>query len=79
MYLVLDIHNYSKYYGYKMGGPEVPLATFADLWRRLAVIFNSDNAVIFGLMNEPNNISASEWAVQRRQASMRSVPPAPTI
>lgn len=34
MYLVLDIHNYSKYYGYKMGGPEVPLATFADLWRR---------------------------------------------
>ena len=62
MYLVLDIHNYSKYYGYKMGGPEVPLATFADLWRRLAVIFNSDNAAIFGLMNEPNNISASEWA-----------------
>ncbi|MEQ8036214.1 glycoside hydrolase family 5 protein [Xanthomonas sp. WHRI 6106] len=62
MYLVIDIHNYAKYYGYKIGGPEVPVATFTDLWRRLALAFNGDNAVIFGLMNEPNNISASEWA-----------------
>ncbi|KPL49850.1 cellulase [Xanthomonas axonopodis] len=62
MYLVIDIHNYAKYYGYKIGSPEVPVATFTDLWRRLALAFNSDNAVIFGLMNEPNNISASAWA-----------------
>ncbi|KLD72200.1 glycoside hydrolase family 5 protein [Xanthomonas pisi] len=62
MYLVIDIHNYAKYYGYKIGGPEVPVATFTDLWRRLALAFNGDNAVIFGLMNEPNNISSSEWA-----------------
>ncbi|AMU96720.1 cellulase [Xanthomonas citri pv. aurantifolii] len=62
MYLVIDIHNYAKYYGYKIGSAEVPVATFTDLWRRLALAFNSDNAVMFGLMNEPNNISASEWA-----------------
>ncbi|WP_161963080.1 glycoside hydrolase family 5 protein [Xanthomonas arboricola] len=62
MYLVIDIHNYAKYYGYRIGGPEVPVATFTDLWRRLAVAFNGDNTVIFGLMNEPNNISSSEWA-----------------
>lgn len=62
MYLVIDIHNYAKYYGYKIGSPEVPVATFTDLWRRLALAFNSDNAVMFGLMNEPNNISASDWA-----------------
>ncbi|AVQ05311.1 TPA: glycoside hydrolase family 5 protein [Xanthomonas vasicola pv. zeae] len=62
MYLIIDIHNYAKYYGYKIGSPEVPVAAFTDLWRRLALEFNSDNAVMFGLMNEPNNISASEWA-----------------
>ncbi|NJC02579.1 endoglucanase [Xanthomonas sp. 3272] len=62
MYLVLDIHNYGKYYGYKIGGDEVPIATFADLWRRLALAFPSDNAVILGLMNEPNGVSASAWA-----------------
>ncbi|MFW3176559.1 glycoside hydrolase family 5 protein [Xanthomonas phaseoli] len=62
MYLVIDIHNYAKYYGYKIGSAEVPVTTFTDLWRRLALVFNSDNAVMFGLMNEPNNISASEWA-----------------
>ncbi|MBB5865350.1 glycoside hydrolase family 5 protein [Xanthomonas sp. 3058] len=62
MYLVLDIHNYGKYYGYKVGGAEVPIATFTDLWRRLALVFPSDNAVIFGLMNEPNGVSASGWA-----------------
>jgi len=34
----------------------------ADLWRRLAVAFGNDDTVIFGLMNEPNGISSSEWA-----------------
>lgn len=24
MYLVIDLHNYAKYYGYKIGSPEVP-------------------------------------------------------
>lgn len=62
MYLVIDLHNYAKYYGYKIGSPEVPVSTFTDVWRRLALTFKSDNAVMFGLMNEPNNISASEWA-----------------
>ncbi|AOD15499.1 glycoside hydrolase family 5 protein [Xanthomonas fragariae] len=62
MYLVLDIHNYGKYYGYTIGSDQVPLATFTDLWRRIALAFPSDNAVIFGLMNEPNGVSASGWA-----------------
>ncbi|ETC90424.1 glycoside hydrolase family 5 protein [Xanthomonas hortorum] len=62
MYLVLDIHNYAKYNGYKIGSSEVQNATFADLWRRLALVFRNDNAVIFGLMNEPNGVSASGWA-----------------
>ncbi|MDT7820610.1 glycoside hydrolase family 5 protein [Xanthomonas hortorum] len=72
MYLVLDIHNYAKYYGYKIGTPEVPIATFSDLWRRLALVFKNDNAVIFGLMNEPNGISAGGWAAAA-QAGIDSI------
>ncbi|MEE7545821.1 glycoside hydrolase family 5 protein [Xanthomonas sp. Kuri4-1] len=61
-YLILDVHNYGRYYGYRIGSADVPVATFTDLWRRLALAFHSDDAVIFGLMNEPNGIAASTWA-----------------
>lgn len=37
-------------------------SALADLWRRLALEFKNDKAVIFGLMNEPNGISAPDWA-----------------
>ena len=72
MYLVLDIHNYAKYYGYKIGTPEVPIATFTDLWRRLALVFKNDDTVIFGLMNEPNGLPAGGWAAAA-QAGIDSI------
>ncbi|PPU71461.1 cellulase [Xanthomonas melonis] len=62
MYLILDVHNYARYYGQKIGSTRVPIATFADLWRRLALAFKNDNSVIFGLMNEPYGIDPRAWA-----------------
>ncbi|MEE7558868.1 glycoside hydrolase family 5 protein, partial [Xanthomonas sp. Kuri4-2] len=61
-FLILDLHNYAKYNGKRLGSAEVPAAALADLWRRLALEFKDDKAVIFGLMNEPNGISAPDWA-----------------
>ncbi|OQP83278.1 cellulase [Xanthomonas phaseoli pv. syngonii LMG 9055] len=61
-YLILDLHNYATYNGKRIGTSDVPAGALADLWRRLALEFKDDKAVMFGLMNEPNNISASEWA-----------------
>nr|WP_244952538.1 glycoside hydrolase family 5 protein [Xanthomonas maliensis] len=72
MALIVDVHNYGKYYGNNIGTAQVPLTTFTDLWRRLALAFRSDDAVIFGLMNEPNGISASGWA-GTAQASIDSI------
>ncbi|KLD72199.1 cellulase [Xanthomonas pisi DSM 18956] len=68
MVLIVDIHNYAKYYGQKIGTQRVPIATFTDLWRRLAVAFKNDDAVIFGLMNEPYDIAPQNWAAAAQAA-----------
>ncbi|SEM20788.1 endoglucanase [Pseudoxanthomonas sp. GM95] len=60
--IILDPHNYAKYNGQFIGSSSVPNAVFADLWRQLATAFANDDAVIFGLMNEPYSISATTWA-----------------
>lgn len=61
LHLILDPHNYAKYYGRLLDRDE-PVATYADLWRRLADTFKDDDTVIFGLMNEPATIEATPWA-----------------
>ncbi|WP_259166938.1 glycoside hydrolase family 5 protein [Xanthomonas sp. 4461] len=68
MVLIVDIHNYAKYYGQKIGTQRVPIATFTDLWQRLAVAFKNDDAVIFGLMNEPYDIAPQNWAAAAQAA-----------
>jgi sugar phosphate isomerase/epimerase len=60
--VVLDMHNYGGYYlndgrqGVRrtLGTAKLPLATFADAWRRLSLHFRANTAVAgYGLMNEP--------------------------
>ncbi|WP_368562922.1 glycoside hydrolase family 5 protein [Pseudoxanthomonas sp. UTMC 1351] len=72
MVVVLDVHNYAKYNGVRIGGSEVPVAVFVDLWRRLSNEFKNDDSVIFGLMNEPNGIGATEWA-DAAQAALNAI------
>ncbi|MFO3707084.1 glycoside hydrolase family 5 protein [Xanthomonas codiaei] len=67
-FLILDLHNYAKYNGKRIGTDEVPAGALADLWRRLALEFKDDKSVIFGLMNEPNGISAPDWAAAAQGA-----------
>ena len=57
----LDVHNYGKGYGSLIGSAQTPDSAFADLWGRLATHFADDSNVIFGLMNEPNVQSATQW------------------
>ncbi|KAA8918044.1 cellulase [Xanthomonas sontii] len=62
LHLILDVHNYAKYDGVRIGGDAVPAAALADLWRRLALVFGNDGSVAFGLMNEPNGLASGDWA-----------------
>jgi endoglucanase len=58
---ILDPHNYARYNGNIIGSEETPQSAFADFWRRLAMLFADKNDVLFGLMNEPYEISAENW------------------
>jgi endoglucanase len=60
-YVVLDPHNYARYYGSVIGGGAVPHFSFADFWSRLSNEYKDNEHVIFGLMNEPNTMPTEQW------------------
>jgi endoglucanase len=71
--VLIDIHNYGAYRGVLIGDDPVAIASFGDLWQRLAKVFGQDAQVLFGLMNEPKLQQAGRWqgAVQQAINSIR--------
>ena len=66
--VILDPHDYGKKYDSVSKTMKVlgvagglPSSDFADFWRRMAIAFKSQPNVIFGLMNEPNVQTPTEW------------------
>ena len=59
--VILDVHNYARYFGKVIGSPEVPEDRFAGLWKELAKEFKADRNVMFGLMNEPHDMPGRQW------------------
>lgn len=59
--VLLDPHNYARYYDKVIGGPDVGDDVFADFWGRLATDFRSNPRVWFGLMNEPHDMPTLQW------------------
>lgn len=54
--VIVDLHNYYRYYGKLIGSTEVPIASFADVWTRLATKLSDHPGLRgYGLMNEPHN------------------------
>lgn len=68
MRIVLDPHNYAYYGGKQIGSRDVPSFAFAEFWARLSVEFAGEKDVVFGLMNEPHDIAASDWLVAANAA-----------
>jgi endoglucanase len=60
--VILDIHNYGKHNGKSIGSLNLPASSFIDLWQRLADIYANNPTIIFGMMNEPFDIQADDWA-----------------
>jgi endoglucanase len=73
--VLLDPHNYAHYRGNVIGQNGISYAAFADFWARLATVFKNNPKVLFGLMNEPFEISTETWvsaanaAIQRIRAT----------
>jgi endoglucanase len=68
MDVILDPHNYATYDNKQIGTKAVPIAAFADLWKRLAKEFSNRKGVSFGLMNEPHDIDANLWLASANAA-----------
>jgi endoglucanase len=61
MQLILDVHNYAAYGGEMLGTKGLPPSVLGDLWGRIAARYKDNDAVMFGLMNEPNGLPTETW------------------
>lgn len=53
--VVLDMHNYYRYYRQPIGSETVSIQSFANTWKRIALKVSKHPALSgYGLMNEPN-------------------------
>ena len=59
--VILNPHNFARYYGSTVGSSAVPSAVFADLWKRLATRYASNAHVMFNLVNEPHDMPSEQW------------------
>ena len=59
--IILDPHDYARYFDKVIGGPDVSAEDFADFWAKLAIEFKDNPRVWFGLMNEPHDLPGSQW------------------
>jgi len=66
--VLIDPHNYARYYGKVVGGPDVSNSDFADFWGSLAAEFKNNPKVWFGLVNEPHDMPTDQWLVAANAA-----------
>ncbi|MDB4937615.1 MAG: hypothetical protein JWP87_4587 [Labilithrix sp.] len=59
--VILNPHNFARYYGIPVGSATVGNGVFADLWKRLALQFGANSHVMFNLVNEPNTMATEQW------------------
>ncbi|WP_187260678.1 cellulase family glycosylhydrolase [Pontibacter beigongshangensis] len=78
VWVLLDMHNYGRRringVEFIIGNPELPVATVADAWAKLANEFrNDENIWGYGIMNEPHGMLASTPWFNIAQAIITSI------
>jgi endoglucanase len=73
-YCIVDIHNYARWNGAVIGQGGPTDDQFVSLWTQLATHYKSQSKVIFGVMNEPHDLTISTWAatVQKVVTAIRN-------
>ena len=68
--VIVDLHNYGRYYGKTIGSGSVSNAQFADFWQKLAGAIKGSPALVgYGLMNEPHDMGgAGIWKAAAQAA-----------
>lgn len=71
--VMLDVHNYGRYYGKVIGTDDVPISAYQNLMERIAKRWGSHPAVYsYDLMNEPHGAANKYWP-QVAQAGINGV------
>lgn len=66
--VILDPHNYARYYGRVVGEGGPSKYDFAEFWRQLAEHYRGNARVAYGLMNEPYGMATETWADAAQEA-----------
>ena len=77
-YVILEPHNFARYFPSGSGdfqtssigrlGSDIPDASFADFWGKVADHYKGNERVIFNLMNEPTAIDTDDWVAAANAA-----------
>jgi endoglucanase len=59
--VIIEPHNFARYYGNVVGTTAVPNGVFADLWKRLGARYAANTKVMFNLVNEPHDLPTEQW------------------
>ena len=60
--VILDPHNFGQAWGNDIGSSGTPASSLTGFWSKLASHYAGTSNVIFGIMNEPHDQSAAQWA-----------------
>jgi endoglucanase len=66
--VIVDPHNYARYYGQIVGQSNNTAEVLGNLWSLLAKKYASNNKVFFGLMNEPHDMQTENWLTDANTA-----------
>lgn len=79
--VILNPHNFARYYDQVIGSSAVPNGVFADFWKRMASRYAGNAKVMFNLVNEPHDLPTEQWvsAANAAIAGIRSVGATNTI
>jgi endoglucanase len=73
--VILNPHNFARYYGSTVGSAAVPNGVFADFWKKVATKYAANDKVMFNLVNEPHDMVTEQWvgAANAAIAAIRGV------
>jgi len=66
--VVLDPHNYARYYNQIVGQSNNTAEVLANVWALFAKKYSGNQRVFFGLMNEPHDMQTENWLTDVNQA-----------
>ncbi|KAH9810630.1 family 5 glycoside hydrolase [Melampsora americana] len=58
---IIDLHNFARRDGQIIGESSLGADTLVDLWTKLAAHYKDQPKVIFGLINEPHDVTSKKW------------------